>query len=50
MRRALLEQLPALTKFYGLRPEDVERMTLREVLVYQRQMAEYHAEMARDRG
>ena len=27
----LLGELPALTKFYGLRPWDLERMTLREI-------------------
>jgi hypothetical protein len=35
----LLKRLPALTKFYpGLMPWHVERMTLREVVEYIRQM------------
>lgn len=44
MRRALLEELPALTKFYGLRPWDLDRMTLREVAEYRNQMRAYQAE------
>lgn len=31
-------ELPALTKFYGLRPDDIDRMTLREVDEYRSQM------------
>lgn len=38
MRRALLPRLPALTRFYGLRPADIEAMTLREVSEYVTQM------------
>lgn len=34
MRRALLKQLPALTRFYGLTPADIDLMTLREVTEY----------------
>lgn len=36
----LLKRLPALTKFYGILPPDIELMTLREVLEYLRQMDE----------
>lgn len=38
MRRALLNQLPALTKFYGITPPDVDAMSLREVSEYLTQM------------
>lgn len=37
MRRALLKELPALTKFYGLRPQDIDQMTYREVSEYRAQ-------------
>jgi len=30
--------LPALTKFYGLRPADIDEMTLREISEYRAQM------------
>lgn len=46
MRRVLLRQLPALTKFYGIKPPDVEQMTLREIVEYQRQMDEWLAQEA----
>lgn len=40
----LLKELPALTKFYGLRPADIDEMTFREVSEYrmwmQRSLAE----------
>lgn len=41
MRRALLEELPALTKFYGVMPWHLERMTLREINEYRTQLAAY---------
>jgi hypothetical protein len=44
MRRALLKQLPALTHFYGLRPEDIERMTEREITEYVVHMQEHQRE------
>lgn len=34
MRRALLKEMPALTKFYGLPPAAWDDMTLREVSEY----------------
>lgn len=34
MRRALLKQLPHLTRFYGIKPRDIDEMTLREVQEY----------------
>lgn len=34
----MLESLPALTKFYGLTPADIEAMTYREVSEYVTQM------------
>jgi hypothetical protein len=40
----LLVRLPSLTKFYGLRPWDLERMTLREVSEYLTQMDRAQAE------
>lgn len=47
MRRALLKRLPALTHFYGLRPSDIDSMTLREVSEYVVQMERAQAEEAR---
>ena len=38
MRRALAESLPALTRFYGITPPDLERMTFREIDEYLSQM------------
>lgn len=38
MRRQLLTELPSLTRFYGIKPQDVESMTLREIWEYRRQM------------
>lgn len=53
MRRALLRQMPALTRFYGLLPSDIDRMTVREISEYQvqmdRAMAEAEAEQRRGR-
>lgn len=47
MRRALVAELPALTKFYGLEPESFDRMTLREVSEYRTQFQKWQAEQAR---
>lgn len=44
MRRALLRSLPRLTQFYGLKPWDLERMTLREISEYVTQMDRARAE------
>lgn len=38
LRRALLSRLPALTKFYGLTPADIDAMTRNEVAEYLVQM------------
>ncbi len=35
----LLHELPALTKFYGLRPWEVEALTIEELHVYRTQLA-----------
>ena len=45
MRAALLEQLPALTRFSGLKPWDLDRMKLREVSEYLSQLRQYQDEM-----
>jgi hypothetical protein len=36
--------LPALTKFYGLKPADIDEMTFREVSEYRSQMQQSIAE------
>lgn len=41
MRRELIDQLPALTHFYRLKPWDVERLTFDELHVYVKWMNEY---------
>jgi len=41
--------LPALTRFYGLRPVDIEAMTFGEVAEYRRQLAEYQQRQAEAR-
>jgi hypothetical protein len=41
-----LDRLPALTRFYGLTPMDVEQMTLNEVDEY----LTYMAQATQDRG
>ena len=38
MRAALLAELPALTRFYGLRPWEVEALTLAELAEYRYQL------------
>lgn len=40
MRAALLAELPALTRFYGLRPWEVEALTLEELAEYRRWLHE----------
>lgn len=47
MRRALLKQWPALSKFYGLFPWDTDRLTLDELRQYVDQYAEYQRQMKR---
>lgn len=47
MRRALLKQWPALSKFYGLFPWDCDRLTLDEIREYLDQYADYQREMKR---
>lgn len=42
-----MESLPALTKFYGITPMDVDRMTLREVSEYVAQLAKAQEEAER---
>lgn len=37
--------MPALTRFYGLRPEDIDRMTLREVSEYVTQLEQQQPTM-----
>lgn len=44
MRRALLQQLPALTQFYGIKPADIDTMTLREISEYVTQLQKHQAE------
>jgi hypothetical protein len=44
VRRALLRSWPALTKFFGLYPWDVERLTLDELNEYMRQFESYQRE------
>jgi hypothetical protein len=41
--------LPAFTRFYGLRPEDFDRMTLREISEYRSQMQKAQAEAEAER-
>lgn len=41
MRRALHEQLPAFTWFYGLRPWEIERLTFAEIDTYTGWMNDY---------
>lgn len=44
MRRGLLKRLPALTRFYGLTPADIDEMTGREISEYLVQMDQALAE------
>lgn len=46
MRRALLRQMPALTRFYGLKPWELERFTFDELNEYTRQLAEHQENQA----
>ena len=50
MRQALLEQLPALTAFYGIKPWELEDLTEAELDEYTRQLADHQAEVARRNG
>lgn len=45
MRRALLKQWPALSRFYRLFPWDVDRLTVAELEQYVNQYADYQREM-----
>jgi hypothetical protein len=47
VRRALLRQWPALTKFYGLFPWHVDQLTVDELAEYLRQMRAYQDEQRR---
>lgn len=42
MRRALLKSWPAITRFYGFHPWDIERLTVDELNEYLRQMDAHH--------
>ena len=44
MRRALLRSWPALSRFYGLKPWDVEQLTVDELNEYLRQFDAYQRE------
>jgi hypothetical protein len=44
IRRGLLRSWPALTKFYGLKPWDVERLTVDELNEYLRQFDAHQRE------
>lgn len=44
MRQALLTELPAFTRYYGLRPEDIDRMTMREISEYQTALSKAQAQ------
>ena len=44
MRRALLRSWPALSKFFGLYPWDIDRLTMDELNEYLRQMDQYQRE------
>lgn len=46
MRRALHQQLPALTWFYGLKPWEVERLTFGEIATYSTWMDEFLSQQA----
>jgi hypothetical protein len=35
VRRALLPDLPLFSRFFGIHPPDIDRMTLREISEYQ---------------
>lgn len=50
MRRALLDELPALTRFYGLKPADLDAMSLREISEYRTQMHKAIAEQEASNG
>lgn len=50
MRRALLRQWPALSRFYGLFPWDVDRLTIDELGQYIDQYADYQRELKRQQA
>jgi hypothetical protein len=45
VRRALLKQWPALSRFYRLFPWDVDRLTVDELREYVDQYADYQREL-----
>jgi hypothetical protein len=49
MRRALLRQWPALTRFYGLTPNTMEQFTIDEINEYIGQFSEYSQAQEMDR-
>ena len=49
MRQALLRELPAFTRFYGLKPADFDDMTLREISEYRTQMQKARADADAER-
>lgn len=48
MRRALLRQMPAITRFYGVKPWELDQFTFDELNEYIRQMSEYHDRLEAD--
>jgi hypothetical protein len=42
VRRALLRSMPAITRFYGIRPWEIEQFTMDELNEYLRSMDEYN--------
>ncbi len=45
MRRALLRQMPALTRFYGILPRDLESFTIDELNEYLRQYEQHQKDL-----
>lgn len=45
MRRALLRQMPALTRFYGILPRDLESFTMDELNEYLRQYEQHQKDL-----
>jgi hypothetical protein len=50
VRAVLLKELPALTRFYGLRPWEVEALSLEELIEYRSQMHTFIDEITRQGG
>lgn len=48
MRRALLRSWPALTRYYGLRPWDVDLLTIDELNEYLSDWEEHQRTVARE--